>query len=481
MRLLFALMSFSYLCLLVDETGFAQGDGSGDAALALMQQSCGSGTCHNGTVSPRLTDDRGFIDLDAIDSNVDLILTRLRSTNSPMPPWYAPNSQQLTQEQRETIVAFVETRQDPPDGRLPLERLNLPQGFQIELFADVTGARSLDVSHDGIVIVGTGGYSDIDREGRVTAILPLADGTRKSIVIARRLNNPNGVAIAGDNVYIAERGRITKIENILTLVRLSEGTQDEILSPLQIIRDNLPNAAGNHSWKYLGLGPDNKLYVPVGAPCNVCLDDPDTYASIFRMNLDGSDFEQVASGVRNTVGFDWHPRTGELWFTDNGRDLLGDNLPPDELNRLPQAGLHFGFPYCHGNGINDPQFFANGDCSSYDYRTPIQELGPHVAALGLAFYQGEQFPSAYEHQIFIAEHGSWNRRSRIGYRISLVKAKEELHGSWSTSYETFIDGWLDTASQEVWGRPVDVANYVDGSLLISDDRAGAVYRVSYKP
>jgi glucose/arabinose dehydrogenase len=229
----------------------------------------------------------------------------------------------------------------------------------------------------------------------------------------------------------------------------------------------------HHGWKFIRFGPDGMLYVPVGAPCNICLREEDPrYASITRMRPDGSGLEVFAHGVRNTVGFDWHPETKELWFTDNGRDWMGDDLPPDELNRAPQQGLHFGYPFFHGSSIPDPEFSKGRNAA--DYIEPVQNLGPHVAALGMRFYTGKMFPSEYHHQIFIAEHGSWNRSQKIGYRVMLVR----LDGNHATSYEVFAEGWLE--GDAVWGRPVDVEVLPDGSLLISDDHAGAIYRITYR-
>jgi glucose/arabinose dehydrogenase len=227
-----------------------------------------------------------------------------------------------------------------------------------------------------------------------------------------------------------------------------------------------------HSWKYLGFGPDGKLYVPIGAPCNIC-DEPD-FGLILRMNPDGSGREVFARGVRNTVGFTWHPQTSEFWFTDNGRDMLGDDVPPCELNLAPKAGLDFGFPYCHGGTIADPQYGKLGRCA--DAVPPVQKLGPHVAPLGVRFYTGTMFPAGYRNQVFIAEHGSWNRSKeagRTGYRVSLVRL---LDGK-AVGYETFMGGFLD--GDTVLGRPVDIAVATDGSLLVSDDAHGAIYRVSY--
>jgi glucose/arabinose dehydrogenase len=238
-----------------------------------------------------------------------------------------------------------------------------------------------------------------------------------------------------------------------------------------VVRDDFPTDR-HHGWKFIKFGPDGKLYVPIGAPCNICLrDDDGRYASITRMNPDGSEFEVFAKGIRNTVGFDWHPFTKEIWFTDNGRDMLGDNIPPDELNHASVKGLHFGYPFLHGKNILDPEFGAQADTSLYT--KPAQELGPHVAALGMEFYTGDMFPPEYKNQIFIAEHGSWNRSKKIGYRISLVN----LNGNKSISYQTFAEGWLN--GDNVSGRPVDIEMMPDGSLLVSDDFADVIYRITY--
>jgi len=231
----------------------------------------------------------------------------------------------------------------------------------------------------------------------------------------------------------------------------------------------------------MAFGPDGLLYVPVGAPCNVCkVSDP--YATINRMKPDGTAFETFARGIRNTVGFDWHPQTKELWFTDNGRDEMGDNVPPDELNHAPQPGMNFGFPHCHGTNIPDPEFGKGVDCSKFT--PPAMELGPHVAAIGMRFYTGTMFPEQYRNQIFIAEHGSWNRSVPIGYRVMLAK----IEGNKVASFAPFAEGWLQGVANsqgtrttgQTWGRPSDVFVMPDGALLVSDDFAGVIYRISYK-
>ncbi len=341
-----------------------------------------------------------------------------------------------------------------------LAQITLPEGFAIAVYAgDLPNARSLTRSPGGTIYVGTRNAGNVyalrDEDGDNVA--------ERRWVIASGLNSPNGVAWRDGALYVAEISRVIRFDDI-------DARLDTPPTPV-VVTDSFPTDR-SHGWKFIAFGPDGKLYVPVGAPCNVCDREEDIYASITRMDPDGGNREVFAHGVRNSVGFDWHPQTGELWFTDNGRDWLGDDSPPDELNRAPGAGLHFGFPYCHGNGISDPEFGAGHDCN--DYVAPVQELGPHVAALGMRFYTGDMYPAKYRNQIFIAEHGSWNRSTPLGYRVMLVR----LDGTAATSYEVFAEGWLQ--GREAWGRPVDVLVMPDGALLVSDDKAGAVYRISYK-
>jgi len=350
-------------------------------------------------------------------------------------------------------------RSSTPDAGLPLDSLELPQGFEISIYtANVPGARSMTLSPAGVLYVGTR-----DRDGSVYAVVDDdGDGVAETVrEVASGLNMPNGVAWRDGSLYVAEVSRILRYDGI-------DERLDDPPRPV-VVTDDYPGDR-HHGWKFIAFGPDGWLYVPVGAPCNVCESAP-IYASITRLRADGTGREVYAHGVRNTVGFDWHPQTGELWFTDNGRDWLGDDSPPDELNRAPEAGMHFGFPYCQGGDILDPEFGAGHACAGYT--PPAQKLGPHVAALGMRFYDGAMFPAEYHHQIFLAEHGSWNRSSKIGYRVSLVR----LEGNRAVSYEPFITGWL--RGTEAWGRPVDVQVAADGALLVSDDRAGAIYRVSY--
>ncbi len=315
------------------------------------------------------------------------------------------------------------------------------------------------LSPSGTVFVGT------RDDGKVYA-LPNSDGDMRAdrvVVIASGLNNPNGVAFRDGALYVAEINRILRFDGI-------ESRLDDPPEPV-VVYDDYPSDR-SHGWKFIAIGPDGKLYVPVGAPCNVCERSEEVYASITRLNLDGSGFEIYARGIRNTVGFAWHPVTGELWFTDNGRNQMGDDVPPDELNRAPSPGMHFGFPYCHGGDIADPHLGDERQCG--EFTPPEIRLGPHVAALGMRFYTGAMFPEEYRNQIFIAEHGSWNRSTPIGYRVMLVR----LEGGRAVSYETFAEGWL--RSSGAWGRPVDVQVMPDGSLLVSDDIGDTIWRITYQ-
>lgn len=340
--------------------------------------------------------------------------------------------------------------------------VTLPDGFGIDYFAsDVPGARSLTRSPSGIVYVGT------RREGNVYAVVD-ADGDQRAervATIASGLRMPNGVAWRGGSLYVAEISRILRYDGI-------DDRLDDPPAPV-VIRDDFPTEQA-HGWKFIAFGPDGGLYVPVGMPCNVCEPPAPIFGTITRMAPDGSSREVIARGVRNSVGFDWQPGTGTLWFTDNGRDRMGDDRPPDELNRLGGPGQHFGFPYCHGADILDPEFGAGHSCD--EFVAPARELGPHVAALGMRFYTGTMFPERWRGGIFIAEHGSWNRSVPIGYRVTFVG----VEGDQATSYEIFAQGWLNARSGQAWGRPVDVLVMPDGALLVSDDRAGAIYRVSYE-
>lgn len=353
-------------------------------------------------------------------------------------------------------LKFSET--DPLEN---VSEIQLPEGFEITVFARVKNARAIALSPQGILYVGS------RKEGKVYAVLDNnQDGRAEEVVtVASGLQMPTGVCWHQNSLYVSEVHRILIFDAIDQNFRRNPS--------YRVVPYTFPSEE-HHGWKYIRFGPDGKLYVPVGAPCNICLrpDDP-RFATLMRLNPDGSGAEIVARGVRNSVGFDWNPQTGTLWFTDNGRDWMGDDQPPCELNRLDKPGQHFGFPFCHGHGLADPDYGKQARC---DTLTPAaMELGPHVAPLGMCFYRHTAFPEKYRHGVFIAEHGSWNRTTPIGYRISFVSIQQDQ----ALSYEVFASGWLRKDGSR-WGRPVDVLTAPDGALLVSDDYGDAIYRIAYK-
>ena len=404
----------------------------------------------------------------------------------------AENNTDSTPEQ-ENNKQFIETKtaeniefhEKPIDVAVPLEKLMAPINFQIDLYAKgLDNARSLALSPEGTLYVGS------RWAGKVYAVIDedKDNFAEKVVTIATGMYMPNGVAFRGSDLYIAEVNKVWKIENadkhlrdslkkvpVTMPEKYSERIEEDkqILSTAEVVNDSLPWDA-HHGWKYIAFGPDDKLYVPIGAPCNICekLDNP-FYSTITRMNPDGSNHEVYAHGVRNSVGFDWHPKTGEMWFTDNGRDWLGDDQPSDELNHAPEPGMHFGYPYCHQGDIKDPEFGHKKSCDAFT--PPALNLGPHVAALGIEFYTGNMFPKEYKNRALIALHGSWNRSQPIGYRLVMATITEDQ----ATDYQPFIVGWLKEDG-EAWGRPVDILQMPDGALLVSDDRAGVIYRVYYE-
>ena len=340
-----------------------------------------------------------------------------------------------------------------------IDGITLPPGFHIEAYVpDIPHAREMTLGANGTLFVGSMGESS----GKVYAVRTAGAGARKVLVLASGLNTPNGVAFYKGALYVAEIDRILRYDDIESHLEVPP-------KPVEVAR--LPSER-HHGWRYIAFGPDAKLYVPIGAPCNVC--ERDGFAMITRMNLDGSGRETIARGVRNSVGFTWQPQSNLFWFTDNGRDMLGDDIPSDKLNKLHQSGSHFGFPYCHGGDVPDPEFAKGKGDGCAQYVPPAQKLGPHVAALGVKFYTASQFPEQYRGNMFIAQHGSWNRSVPVGYRIMRVR----LDGERVVGYEPFATGWLKTDGQ-VAGRPVDLLMLADGSMLVSDDFAGSIYRISY--
>ena len=347
----------------------------------------------------------------------------------------------------------------------------VPSGFTISTFAEnVRNARSLAIGPRGTVFVGS------QYAGQVTAVIDSNNDHKadRVVLIAQGLDQPNGIAMRGGALYVATASRLLRYDDI-------ERHLDAPPKPV-VVRDSLPNPRTGHAWKFIAFGPDGLLYMSVGSTCNVCMPDPRT-ASIVRMNPDGSDLEVFAEGVRNTVGFDWHPSSHELWFTDNGRDNLGDDVPNDELNVAWKSGLHFGFPYCHQGDVPDPEFGAQRGCSSFE--PPVQKMGAHVAAIGMRFYTGNMFPARYKSAVIIAQHGSWNRSVPSGYRVMVAFT----NGRRVIGYEPLVEGFLPGGSsarggrgaiQAAIGRPADVLQMPDGSILISDDTGNRLLRLTYQ-
>ena len=352
-----------------------------------------------------------------------------------------------------------------------LDRIVLPDGFEISIYArGMEEARQIALSDNGVLYVGTRGAVGADAIGKVYAI-PDADGDGvgdEVITILDGLNYPNGVTWHDGDLYVAEISRILRYPDADNRLRAMPAPE--------VVTDSLPDDY-QHGWKFIDVGPDGKLYVPIGAPCNIC-EPQDPHGTILRMDLDGSNQEIVARGVRNTVGFTWHPQTGELWFTDNGRDLWGDTTPPEELNRVTRTGQHFGYPYRYGKDLVDNEFTTT--MSDEDFTPAVLEMPAHTAGLGIEFYTGSQFPATYRGQMFAAYHGSWNRNPPQGYLIRLMK----FANGTAFEFEDFATGWLvtdpdDAGRQVYWGRPVDLEQTPDGSLLVSDDHNGVIYKISY--
>ncbi|WP_413585023.1 PQQ-dependent sugar dehydrogenase [Bdellovibrio sp. HCB274] len=335
--------------------------------------------------------------------------------------------------------------------KLPIEKLKMPPGFEISVWATVPNARSIAQAPGGRFFVGNRSEDNV---------YLVQNG--KAQIFAEKLNTPNGVAFKDGKLYVSQ------IADILEFNVPANVTGPQ--KPVRTLTQKFPKDT-HHGWKFIRFGPDGKLYVPVGAPCNIC-DMGTEYGRIYRIDVNGTSKEIVAEGVRNTVGFDWDPVSKDLWFTDNGRDWMGDDLPPDEINHLTTVGQHFGFPFCHGKNILDKEFGKGKDCK--DYTPPEAELRAHVAALGMRFYNGKMFPSEYQGGIIYAERGSWNRSVPQGYMVGFAFVKDGK----ITSVKPLVEGWLQVG--DAWGRPVDVEVMEDGSVLISDDKAGVIYRLSYK-
>jgi len=378
---------------------------------------------------------------------------------TPPPSWQQGRS---AEQEKSTLHPFAIHVTGKPAKELPVDKLKVPAGFKVEVWVDgVPAARSLALGDKGTVFVGNrqanNVYAIVDRGGK-----------REVKTLLKGLNTPNGVAFRKGTLYVAERHRITRYD----------GIEDRLDNPPEgkVVIDNLdPSKAPGHFWKFLAMGPDGKLYFNIGAPGNIVMPNY-MQGSISRVDPKSGTLENVAMGVRNSVGFDWHPRTKQLWFTEHGRDWLGDNSPSDELNVVTRKGQHFGYPYCHQGDTLDPEFGKNRSCS--EFTPPALKLGAHIAPIGMRFYTGKMFPAEYQNNIFIARRGSWNRTVKQGYDVFRVVLSED---SKVVKAEPFLTGFLvdEKADPPMWGRPSDVLVMRDGSLLVSDDHNGIIYRVSY--
>jgi glucose/arabinose dehydrogenase len=382
-----------------------------------------------------------------------LALASAASAQAP-PPWKQGQPADLA---NSTLAPIAQPPAPAAASEIPVDKIKVPRGFKVSLWASgINNARVMVWGDNGTLFVSSrvagNVYAVVDRNGR-----------REVKVIAKGLNLPNGVAFKDGTLYVAEVSRITKMPGI-------EAKLDSPPTP-EVVYDILPRDLP-HGWKYLAFGPDGKLYFNIGAPCNIC-QPPDTHANISRVNPDGTGFEYVAHGVRNSVGFDWHPVTKELYFATHGRDWLGDDAPSDRLDVAAKKGLHFGFPYCHQGDIPDPDFAQGRSCG--EFAPPLLKTGPHVAGNGVQFYTGSTFPPEYRNRIFLAQRGSWNRSEKVGFRVMMVTLRPRD----VPKYEVFAEGWLQ--GDQIWGRPVYTQQMKDGSLLIADDYAGAIYRVAYQP
>ena len=370
------------------------------------------------------------------------------------PPWKQGQPSNMADS---TLAPIAQPPAPTPPGEIPVDKIKVPAGFKVSLWAhSINNARMMTWGSKGTLFVSS------RTAGNVYAVLDRGN-TREVKVLAKGLNLPNGVAFRDGTLYIAEVSRITKMV----------GIEDKLDNPpaMEVVYDTLPKDLP-HGWKYLAFGPDGKLYFNIGAPCNICM-PPDTHANLSRVNADGTGFEYVAHGVRNSVGFDWHPVTKTLYFATHGRDWLGDDSPSDRFDMVSQKGQHFGFPFCHQGDILDPEFGKGKNCN--DYVKPLLKTGPHVAGNGVMFYTGSMFPPEYQNRVFLSQRGSWNRTQKIGFRVMMVTL--DAKGG-VAKYEPFAEGWLQ--GDQIWGRPVYTQQMKDGSLLIADDYAGAIYRVAYQ-
>ncbi len=395
----------------------------------------------------------------AVAAAVLLAFGSAQAQDKPKPPpaWHQGKPPAMAESK---LAPLAGKMTETPASEIPVNKLKVPKGFKVELWATgMPGARAMAQGDKGKIYIGT---RTIGRVYEVTD----KDGKRTSRVVVDKLTQPAGVAFANGSLYVIAIDKALRFDGI-------EDKPD--VKPVDLTDKFALPKEQHHNWKYIAFGPDKKLYVPFGAPCNICEPPTKEYAQIRRYNADGSGMEVLATGVRNTQGFDWHPKTGELWFTDHGRDWKGDAGPEDELNRLSKTGEFFGYPYCHAKGIVDPDFKKKDACKGVTL--PVATMGPHAAVMGVKFYTGDMFPKEYQNTMFIARKGSWNRTVKFGFDV--VNVRPSADGK-SAKVTPFMTGFLeDPKEAKFWGRPAYIHQMKDGSLLVSDEQVGAIYRISY--
>ena len=374
---------------------------------------------------------------------------------APVPAWQQGRSAEMA---ASPLAPHAGKLTATPVADIPVQNLRLPPGFKAEIWSSGTpGNRAMARTPGGKVYVGTRGL------GRVYEITD-SGGVRTSRVVVDKLNQP-AVAFHNGSLYVMAIDKVLRYDGI---------ESNPNVQPVDLTASFKLPPEQHHNWKYIRFGPDNKLYVPFGAPCNICIPPTSEYAQMRRYNADGTGMEVIATGIRNTQGFDWHPVTKELWFTDHGRDWMGDDSPEDELNRMSRTGQNFGFPYCHANGIADKDIRKDRACEGVTL--PVQTMGGHSAVMGLHFYTGTMFPPEYRNAMFIARKGSWNRTKKNGYDVVMVTT--DANGN-NPKVQPFLTGFLDPRTENFWGRPTYLLQMPDGSLLVSDEQLGAIYRISY--
>jgi len=385
-----------------------------------------------------------------------LAATAAYAQPKPPPAWHQGKPPALADSK---LAPLAGRNTETPASEIPIDKVKLPKGFTAEIWSTGhPGGRAMARGDSGKIYLGTRGL------GRVYEVSD-AGGKRSVRVVVDKLTQPSGVAMKGGSLYVMAIDKVLRYDGI---------ENNPNVQPVDLTaKFNLPPEQ-HHNWKYIAFGPDGKLYVPFGAPCNIC-EPAKEYAQIRRYNADGSGMEVIATGVRNTQGFTWHPKTGDLWFTDHGRDWMGDKGPEDELNRMPKSGLNFGYPYCHAKGVLDADFRKADGCKGVTL--PVASMGPHTAVMGVIFYTGSMFPKEYRNTMLIARKGSWNRTVKIGFDV--VNVRPAADGK-SAKMTPFMTGFLeDPKEAKFWGRPAYLLQMPDGSVLVSDEQLGAIYRVSY--